>query len=177
MYNAGYSVVPTVNNILELDKLGNHETFLIKPINGYASYGIIESDKNSISNYWNENYVIQPKLNFDSEVQFYFIGNKYEFAQIFTPKKLLSHENAFFYMPTIEEIKLAELFAKLNGESFNGVQRIDFLKMNNKLLLSELEDDSPYMAIEALSDDKRQEFINDFKKMVYEYYNKLNKEK
>lgn len=80
-------------------------------------------------------------------------------------------------MPTIEEIKLAELFAKLNGESFNGVQRIDFLKMNNKLLLSELEDDSPYMAIEALSDDKRQEFINDFKKMVYEYYNKLNKEK
>ena len=110
-------------------------------------------------------------------MQFYFVGNKYEFAQIFTHKKLLSHENAIFYTPTIEEIRLAELFAKLNGDSFNGVQRIDFLKLNNRLLLSELEDDSPYMAIEALSDNKKQEFIDDFKQMVYAYYNNFKNEK
>ncbi len=177
LYNLGYSVVPTINDISKLDTLGNHERFLVKPVNGYASYGIIETDKNNIEHYWNKNYVIQPKLNFDSEVQFYFIGNKYEFAQIFTPKKLLSHENAVFYTPNKEEIELAESFAKLNGESFNGVQRIDFLKLNNHLLLSELEDDSPYMAIEALPDDKKQEFINDFKQMVYAYYNRLNKGK
>lgn len=177
LYNNGYAVVPTINNILELDKLGNHEKFLVKPVNGYASYGIIEADKSNISDYWNKNYVIQPKLDFDSEIQFYFVGNKYEFAQIFTPKKLLSHENAIFYTPTIEEIRLAELFARLNGDSFNGVQRIDFLKLNNRLLLSELEDDSPYMAIEALSDNKKQEFINDFKQMVYAYYNNFRNEK
>lgn len=72
---------------------------------------------------------------------------------------------------------MAELFAKLNGDSFNGVQRIDFLKLNNRLLLSELEDDSPYMAIEALSDNKKQEFIDDFKQMVYAYYNNFKNEK
>ena len=177
LYNNGYAVVPTINNILELDKLGKYEKFLVKPVNGYASYGIIEINKSNISNYWNSNYVIQPKLDFDSEVQFYFVGNKYEFAQIFTPKKLLSHENAIFYTPTIEEIRLAELFAKLNGDSFNGVQRIDFLKLNNRLLLSELEDDSPYMAIEALSDNKKQEFIDDFKQMVYAYYNNFRNKK
>lgn len=57
------------------------------------------------------------------------------------------------------------------------MQRIDFLKVNGRLLLSELEDDCPYMAIESLSDDKRQEFIENFKKMVYMYYDSLQKQK
>ena len=171
LYNAGYSVVPTISHISELSKLGIHDKYLIKPVNGYASYGIIESSKEDIAKNWNDNYVIQPKLVFDSEVQFYFIGNKYQFSQIFTPRKVLSHENAQFYHPSEEEIKLAETFASLNSENFNGVQRIDFLKQNDKLLLSELEDDSPYMAIEALSEEQRASFINNFKQMVYEYYN------
>ena len=58
LYNNGYAVVPTINNILELDKLGKHEKYLIKPVNGYASYGIIETDKSNINNYWDSNYVI-----------------------------------------------------------------------------------------------------------------------
>ena len=179
LYNMGYSVVPTISNIDNMNLINGYDKYLIKPVNGYASYGIIESNKDDISKYWNNNYVIQPKLDFESEVQFYFIGNKYEFSQIFIPKKLLSHENAVFYNPTIDEIKLAESFARLNGENFNGVQRIDFLKVNGKLLLSELEDDSPYMAIEALSLEDRKVFIDDFKNMVYNYYNnfKKNKEK
>jgi len=82
-----------------------------------------------------------------------------------------------FYTPTESEIKLAETFSKLNGENFNGVQRIDFLKVGDKLLLSELEDDSPYMAIEALPDDKKREFISDFKEMTYSYYNNIIKNK
>ncbi len=177
LYNLGYSVVPTISDIKDYDLIKGYDKYLIKPVNGYASYGIMEADKNSIFEYWNDNYVIQPKLNFQSEVQFYFIGSKYEFSQVFTPKKLLSHENAVFYNPTEEEIKLAENFAKLNGDSFNGVQRIDFLKVNNQLLLSELEDDSPYMAIEALSLNDRKRFIDDFKNMVYTYYNNFKTEK
>ena len=171
LYRAGYSVVPTVSHISDLPKLGAHTRYLIKPVNGYASYGILEASQEDVKENWDDNYVIQPKLQFDSEVQFYFIGSKYQFSQIFTPRKVLSHENASFYYPSQEEIRLAETFAKLNGDSFNGVQRIDFLKQGNRLLLSELEDDSPYMAIEALSDEQRAEFINNFKQMVYEYYN------
>ncbi len=170
LYKDGYPVVPTIIDPKEINKLEKSDTYLIKPVNGYASYGIIESSLKDIKNYWNKNYVIQPKLDFESEIQFYFIGNKFEFAQIFTPKKLLSHENAKFYTPATNEIEIAKRFALLNGENFNGVQRIDFLKYNNKLLLSELEDDSPYMAIEALSNEQREIFINDFKNMVYSYY-------
>lgn len=174
LYQQGYSVVPTINRINDINKIGIHDKYLVKPVNGYASYGIIETDIKNIKEHWNKNYVIQPKIDFDSEVQFYFIGNKFEFAQIFIPKKLLSHNNAMFYTPSDEELKLAIQFALLNGENFNGVQRIDFLKYNNQLLLSELEDDSPYMSIEALSDSQRKKFINDFKYMVYSYYDKLN---
>lgn len=176
LYSQGYSVVPTISNIVDFDRIENYQNYLIKPINGYASYGIIEVPKCDVKSIWNSNYVIQPKINFDSEVQFYFVGNKYQFSQIFIPKKLLSHENAIFYNPSSEEIELATLFAKLNGNSFNGVQRIDFLKLENKLLLSELEDDSPYMAIEALSNNDREKFINCFKEMTYSYYKNFTKE-
>ncbi len=177
LYNLVYPVVPTFNNIDNLNNVDNYEKYLVKPVNGYASYGIIETDKSNIKSYWNKNYVIQPKIDFDSEVQFYFIGNKYQFAQIFTPKKLLSHENAVFYNPSKYEVELAETFAKLNGPDFNGVQRIDFLKVKDKLLLSELEDDSPYMALEALPDNKKIDFINAFKEMTYSYYNNLTRGK
>ncbi len=89
----------------------------------------------------------------------------------------MSHANAEFYQPTEEEIKKAQVFANLNGENFNGVQRIDFLKIKNNIYLSELEDDSPYMAIEALNENQRKKFIDDFKTMVYDYYDKINQEK
>ncbi len=175
LYKLGYQVVPTVSNVEEVNTIDRYNKYLVKPVNGYSGYGIIESDKDNITKYWTEDYVIQPKLDFESEVQFYFVGSKYEFSQIFIPKKLLSHENAVFYKPSKKEIELAELFAKLNGANFNGVQRIDFLKSNGKLLLSELEDDSPYMAIEALSGNEREKFIDDFKEMVYDYYNKYKR--
>ncbi len=177
LYNLGYSVVPTIDTIDDLNKIPACEKFLIKPVNGYASFGIIEVDASNIREYWNKNYVIQPKIDFDSEVQFYFVGGKYQFAQIFTPKKLLSHDNAVFYIPTDKEIELATTFAELNGEEFNGVQRIDFLKVGDRLLLSELEDDCPYMAIEALEDEGRTSFINAFKEMTYNYYNKFTRKK
>lgn len=177
LYNLGYSVVPTIDTIDDLNKIPACEKFLIKPVNGYASFGIIEVDASNIREYWNKNYVIQPKIDFDSEVQFYFVGGKYQFAQIFTPKKLLSHDNAVFYIPTDKEIELATTFAELNGEEFNGVQRIDFLKVGDRLLLSELEDDCPYMAIESLEDEGRTSFINAFKEMTYNYYNKFTRKK
>ena len=89
----------------------------------------------------------------------------------------MSHANAEFYQPTEEEIKKTQVFANLNGENFNGIQRINFLKIKNNIYLSELEDDSPYMAIEALNENQRKKFIDDFKTMVYDYYDKINQEK
>lgn len=175
LYKLGYQVVPTFNNPEEIQI--NSKSYLIKPVNGYAGFGIIEASKDKVKDYWNSDYVIQPKIDFNSEVQFYFIGNQFQFAQVFIPKKLLSHENAEFYEPSKNEIDIATSFANLNGNDFNGVQRIDFLKANGQLLLSELEDDSPYMAIEALSPEARMDFINNFKKMVYDYYKSFKKNK
>ncbi len=170
LYKKGYKTVPTISKIEDLNNLPDSERYLIKPVNGWAGFGIIECSKDEIPSLWNKNYVIQPKIDFDCELQFYFIGNKFEFAQMFKPKKINTHENATFYHPTIEEIEIAKTFATLNGPKFNGVQRVDFLKSGDKIYLSELEDDAPYMAIEALPDDKKEVFINDFKAMTYSYY-------
>lgn len=175
LFSEGLPVVPTISNPSNIDAIGDYDKYLIKPVNGYDGFGIIESSKDEIAMYWNKNYVIQPKLKFESEVQFYFIGSKFQFAQSFTPKKINTHENASRYFPTDDEIKTATRFALLNGEMFNGVQRIDFLKSNGKLLLSELEDDSPYMAIESLFPTERKKFINNFKTMTYNYVKNFEK--
>lgn len=176
LYAKGYPVVPTISSLNDLQKLSEYDTFLLKPVNGYSGFGIIEVSADKVISLWNEDYVIQPKIKFDSEVQFYFIGSKFQFAQIFKPKKLNSHENALRYHPSKMEISIASVFANLNGTNFNGVQRIDFLKNGNQLLLSELEDDSPYMAIESLSENEREKFINNFKQMTYEYMKNLHRE-
>ena len=66
----------SVSTIDEIDLLPKANSYLLKPVNGYGGYGIIESSYDNLINLWNENYVIQPKIDFDSELQFYFIGNK-----------------------------------------------------------------------------------------------------
>ena len=79
---------------------------------------------------------------------------------------------AIKYQYSDKELKLAKEFAKLNN-NYYGIQRIDFLKLeNNELLLTEIEDIAPYLDLDRLSKIERDKFINNYKNMVYEYLDK-----
>ena len=65
--------------------------------------------------------------------------------------------------------------AGLNGEYY-GIQRIDFIKLEDgTLLLTEIEDTAPYLDLLNLDKDVREKFIYDYKEMVYEYCKLKNK--
>ena len=169
LYDKGYAVIPSIKSPEEFYKLRESKFYLLKPHNGLDGFGIRKVTKLQAKKEWNKHYIIQPKLDFVSEVQFYFVGNKFEYAFEFAPSKVPIYPDAISYRYTKSELALAQQFANLSP-NYNGVQRIDFLKLpNGELKLIEIEDSSPYLELDCLSRKKRKQVIDDYKNMVYTY--------
>ena len=102
-------------------------------------------------------------------MQFYFVADKLMYTYEYTPNKYPDYPIPKLINPTEEEIKLACDFAKLSGLKV-GVQRIDFLRLeDNKLILLEIEDNSPIMNLELLNDIFREKVLEEYKKNIYNY--------
>lgn len=169
LFKKDYEVIPSVNSPKLIKNLPQCEYYLLKPQNGLDGFGIEKVRKSEIYDKWNNNYIIQPLLEFGSEVQFYFVGNKFEYALEFTPSKVPDYPDPTIYNYKEKELILAQKFADMSP-NYNGVQRIDFLRLkNNELKLLEIEDSSPYLDLESVSDEMREQFITDYKNMVYKY--------
>ena len=70
---------------------------------------------------------------------------------------------------------MANQFAKLNGDYY-GIQRIDFIKQSDgNLLLTEIEDIAPYLDLDCVDEKTKNQFILDYKNMVYDYMENINK--
>lgn len=167
LYKKGFPVIPTETKIDDFNKYDSNSKFLLKPINGYDGYGIIEKTKVEIID--NENYIIQPKIVFLKEIEFYFINKEFQYALEFVPSKKPVYPIPKLYDFTKEELSIAQEFANLCDDNFVGIQRIDFIKtIDNKLLLLEIGDSAPYLNLNSLDKKTRENFINNYKKMVYE---------
>ena len=174
LYKNGYPVIPTVDNMEDLQMLDECDKFLLKLKDSYDGIGQMVVDKQELKQKYTNSYIIQPFLKFKSEVQFYYIKDKFEYALEFVPGKIPIYPEAIKYIPNENEIKLANEFSKLNG-NYYGIQRIDFIKLNNEnLLLTELEDIAPYLDLDCVDEETRNKFILDYKNMVYEYMENIN---
>lgn len=169
LFKDGHNVVSTIDNLEDLNLLPNSDLYLMKPKNGFDGIGQIRIKKEELKEKFNHNYIIQPFMKFKSEVQFYFINYEFQYALEFKPSKVPIYPKAEEYHYSDKELKLAQEFANLN-QDFWGIQRIDFLKLENgELKLIEIEDDSPYLDLECVTVEKKERFVNNYKKMVYEY--------
>ncbi len=179
LYDGGYPVIPTATDLSVFKRYNENDIFLLKPINGYEGYGIFEKQKNEIVE--SEKYIIQPKVQFEKEIEFYFLNKEFQFVLEFVPSKKPVYPIPNLYNYTDEELKIAQDFANLCDDKFVGVQRIDFLKTKEgDLLLLEIGDSSPYLNLNSLDEKVRNIFLRNYKNMVYKYYNsyhKLNFEK
>lgn len=172
LYKKDYPVIPTATDIFFFSNYDKNDLFLIKPVNGYDGFGIKEQMKSEIIE--NEEYIIQPKIDFIKEVEFYFINKEFQYVLEFVPSKKPIYPIPNLYDYTEEELKIAQSFANLCSDDFVGVQRIDFLKTSDdKLLLLEIGDSSPYLNLNSLDDKTREKFLTNYKKMVYEYVKNL----
>lgn len=169
LFKKGYAVIPSIDSLKDLKLLYNPNKYMLKLKDSYDGIGQLVVDKDELKQKFNNSYIIQPFMEFKSEVQFYYIKDKFEYALEFIPSKVPVYPDAIKYEYSDKELEMANKFALMNGEYY-GIQRIDFIKLeDNNLLLTEIEDISPYLDLDQVDEKTRRKFIIDYKNMVYEY--------
>lgn len=154
-------VIPTINNPKAIDLLGSYKKLMVKAKNGADSIGqeVVEYDALSHIEL-DQNKIIQPFLDFEYEVSFYYINNDFQYA-LYAPDKSKRWE-LMEYTPNTEDIQFADLFIQWNTLE-RGITRVDACRLKDgRLLLVELEDLNPYLSLDLLSDTKKESFISNW---------------
>ncbi|AXN40974.1 ATP-grasp domain-containing protein [Peribacillus butanolivorans] len=165
--NAKYPVIPTIDTLDSLDKLPNVKTYIVKPKDGADSIGMEFVTKDELRDKVDsesKNTLVQPFINFEYEVSFYFIDKEFQYA-LYAPDKEQRWELKE-YVPTEEDLTFANRFIEWNNLDW-GIQRVDACRNEQgELLLVELEDLNPYLSLLELSVETRQNFVEAMKKSL-----------
>ena len=156
----GYAVIPTVLKLNEIEILGNPEKYIVKLINGADSVGMEILTKEQLQAANPQGKLIQPFVNFQYEVSFYYLNDKFQYA-LYAPNKD-KRWDLTEYEATIEDLEFAAKFIKWNNME-RGITRVDACRLQDgSLLLVELEDLNPFLSIDLLSEEKRNSFLENF---------------
>ncbi len=145
------------------------EKYVKKPIIGYDGFDMLFIDFCDVNKIKLKNEILQPKLDIKSEVQMYFVNDKFEYALEYTPSKWPDYPTPKEVKPEAKDIEMALKFIKLNNLSCS-FGRIDFLKLeDDSLIMLEMADSNPNMCLPHLSKETLNKFLFDFKKACYDY--------
>lgn len=154
---AAYPVIPTVERIEDLDRLPDCEAYVVKPKFGADSVGLRILDPTQIRGIDDDDVLIQPCVEIDYEVSFYFIDRTFEYA-LYAPDSA-QRWRLDAYEPTQADLRFAQRFIDWNGMA-HGIQRVDACRtVDGELLLVELEDLNPYLSLDSISDERRRSFV------------------
>lgn len=155
-----YPVIPSVENMADIKALGNPEKFIVKLKNGADSIGMELLSREELFNAKPEGKLIQPWIDFQYEVSFYYINNEFQYA-MYAPNKHKRWELSE-YNASPADLEFARKFQIWNNME-RGITRVDACRVKDgSLLLVELEDLNPFLSIESLSEEKRDRFIDNF---------------
>lgn len=170
LYKNKERVIPSYDNVMDALKENLSNEYILKEINSFGSgLGQRVVSKEDLMTQFKIGDLIQPKINFKSEVQCYFVGDKLMYSFEFIPSKYPDYPTPKKIELTSNEKILAQHFASYSNLKV-GFQRIDFLRQdNNELILLEIEDNSPYMDLEELDSQTRCNVINEYKRLVYKF--------
>lgn len=170
LFKKGKKVIPTIENLDDLDKLPNSKEYVLKDSDSFGSgLGQRIVVTQDLKREFKEGDLIQPKLKFKSEVEFYFVGDKLMYVYEFTPSKYPNYPIPKLINANEQQKGLAYEFARISNLKV-GFQRIDFLKLeNDELILLEIEDNSPHMNLELLTSTFRNDVLDKYKKNIYQY--------
>lgn len=164
LFNDGFPVIPTIDNEDNLNKLGNNEYYFVKPVYGGSSVGCKKVTKRELLSLNVEEQVIQPFVEIESELSFYFLDNKFQHA-LYTPDKT-KRWNLKPFTPTKAELEFAQKFVKWNALPY-GLQRIDACRTKDgKLLLVEVEDLCPFLSLLDIDVKLREKFLKNLVKSL-----------
>lgn len=165
--NSGYPVIPTIDTLDHFDRLPDISSYVIKPKDGADSIGMEFLSKEEVFDKvdtTNKDTLIQPLIDFEYEVSFYFIDREFQYA-LYAPDKNKRWQLEE-YIPSKEDLEFAQSFIEWNNLDC-GIQRVDACRDENKqLLLVELEDLNPYLSLLELKDETRDNFIENLRKSL-----------
>ncbi len=157
----GYPVIPTIDRKADLHMIPETDRYVIKPKDGADSIGLEFLTRKELMerNLTDGVMLIQPQIDLEYEVSFYFLNDKLEYA-LYAPDKSRRWELKE-YRYTEEDIAFAVSFIRWN-DIRNGIQRVDACRTKEgKLLLVELEDLNPYLSLLELDAKTRETFVDD----------------
>lgn len=165
--NKEYPLIKTIDTLHDFDKLPDVQTYVIKPKAGADSIGmefLSREDVFKTVDLNDNNTLIQPLIDFEYEVSFYFVDKEFQYA-LYAPDKNKRWELKE-YNPTKEDLYFAQKFIEWNNLD-HGIQRVDACRdADGKLLLVELEDLNPYLSLLDISFELRNNFIKALKQSI-----------
>lgn len=165
--NLGYPVISTVDSINNINKLPKVDKYVVKPKDGADSIGMEFVTKEELYEKVPKddfNTLIQPAINFEYEVSFYYIDKEFQYA-LYAPDKS-KRWKLKEYEATTADLEFAMKFVEWNNID-HGIQRIDACRdEEGNLLLVELEDLNPYLSVLELSNQLQNKFIESLKKSI-----------
>lgn len=161
----GFPVIPTISSIDELDLLSGQEDYVVKLKNGADSIGMERVARQTLHEMDLDNRIIQPHIDFEYEVSFYYIDNVFQYAMYAPdPGRRWALEQ---YQASPEDLAFAQRFVNWNGLE-HGIQRVDACRTRSgALLLVELEDLNPYLSLLLLDQPGRVQFLRNFRQALF----------
>ena len=166
-----YPVIPTIDNVGDLERLGAADQYLVKLKDGADSIGMSLQRREDLLQHPPIGKLIQPYIDFEYEVSFYYLDNEFQYA-LYAPKKE-ERWNLLPYTATAADRAFAERFIQWNGMR-RGITRVDACRLQDgSLLLVELEDLNPFLSLDVLPKEQREGFIQNFAKALSRALNEV----
>ncbi|MFD7734907.1 hypothetical protein ACFV6F_31560 [Kitasatospora phosalacinea] len=153
---AGFPVIPTVDRPTDLALLPPADRYVAKPKDGADSIGLTVVDRADLPGLdWN-GLLLQPLVDFRYEVSFYFVDDTFQYA-LHAPDPTRRWDLTP-YRPTPADLAFARRFIDWNTLD-HGIQRVDACRTTTgELLLVELEDLNPYLSLDTVTPQQREDF-------------------
>lgn len=157
LFDAGYPVIPTVLYPARLNRLPEAPTYVAKPLLGADSNGMRFLAAADMARFNEPDMIIQPLVELDYEVSFYFINDTFHYA-LYAPDRARRWELQP-YEPSDTDLDFAHRFIHWN-DIRHGIQRVDAGRTpDGTLHLMELEDLNPYLSLGLLPQPTQERFI------------------
>jgi hypothetical protein len=157
----GFPVIPTIDSVADVRLLPQTYSFIVKPKEGADSIGARRVTREELQTIELHNDIIQPFIDFEYEVSFYFIDSAFQYA-LYAPGKN-ERWKLETYNATADDLAFAKRFVEWNTMA-RGIQRVDACRTKEgELLLVELEDLNPFLSLDLLDGSTRDSFIKNFK--------------
>ena len=161
LFAAGYPVIPTIDDLQDIDRLPRVDQYVTKPKFGADSFGLEFVHRDRLADRTYDNVLIQPRIDFAYEVSFYFIDHTFQYA-LYAPQTERRWALAP-YEATDADLEFAQRFIDWNDIQ-RGIQRVDACRtQDGALLLVELEDLNPYLSLDRVALATREVFIENMK--------------